>query len=189
MISVFVSQESGIILDGFSAKGLNQRLCWHAFSSRGLTRDKICFQAHLGFSRNVFLCSCVCLRYQFPCCQPGSSFSSKDAHTSSPHGLLTTWQLTSSNQARNSLIPIFFFFNILCMYVFIYLFWLRQVFVAARGVFIATCGVFSCCMRTLSCGMHAGSSPRPGVEPGPLHWERRVLSTGPQGSPSHPSLM
>ena len=35
--------------------------------------------------------------------------------------------------------------------LFIYLFWLCQVLVAA-------CGIFSCGMRTLSCGMHAGSS-------------------------------
>ena len=37
--------------------------------------------------------------------------------------------------------------------LFIYLFKLRWVLVAARGIFVAACGIFSCGMRTFSCGM------------------------------------
>ena len=60
-----------------------------------------------------------------------------------------------------------FFLNIL----FIYLFWLHQVLVAARGLFIAAClvaayGIFSCGMWTLSCGMW-DLVPRLGTEPRP----------------------
>ena len=49
--------------------------------------------------------------------------------------------------------------------IFIFLFWLCWVIVAAQGVFTEACGLFSCDMQTLSCGMqtlscsmHAGSS-------------------------------
>ena len=49
----------------------------------------------------------------------------------------------------------------------IYLFiWLHRVLVAA-------CGIFSWGMRD--------PVPWPGIEPGPLHWERGVLATGPPG--------
>ena len=47
-----------------------------------------------------------------------------------------------------------FFKNI---YLFIYLFWLRQALVAAHGISVATCGIFSCGMRDLV--------PWPGIEP------------------------
>ena len=30
--------------------------------------------------------------------------------------------------------------------------------------------------------------PWPGMEPAPLHWERQVLATGPQGSPRRPTV-
>ena len=45
-------------------------------------------------------------------------------------------------------------------------FWLPWVLVAA-------CGIFCCCMQ--------GLVSWPGIEPGPLHWELRVLDTGPPG--------
>ena len=48
--------------------------------------------------------------------------------------------------------------------------WLHQVLVVA-------CGIFSCNIQTLSCSM----SPDQGLNPGPLHWEHRVLATGPPG--------
>ena len=47
----------------------------------------------------------MCLRSPFPCCQPGSSVSSRGGHRSLPHNLPATWQLTSSNPARDSLSP------------------------------------------------------------------------------------
>ena len=53
----------------------------------------------------------------------------------------------------------------LFFFVFIYLFWLSCVLVAAWGIFIVACGLLSCGMWTLSCGMwtvscsmHVGSS-------------------------------
>ena len=56
--------------------------------------------------------------------------------------------------------------------IFISLFvWLRRVFVVARGI-------FSCGMRELV--------PWPqGSNPGPLRWERRILTTGPPGKVPH----
>ena len=41
--------------------------------------------------------------------------------------------------------------------------WLHQVLVAVHGVF--SCGIWD-------------SVPQPGIEPGTLHWELRVLATG-----------
>ena len=50
--------------------------------------------------------------------------------------------------------------------LFVYLFWLCQVLVAAHRIFVVACRIFSCGMQDLSvaargllsCGMHAGSS-------------------------------
>ena len=58
----------------------------------------------------------------------------------------------------------------------IYLFtWLRWVLVTAGGL-------LSCGRRTLSCSMHVGPSfLTRDRTPGPLHWERRVLTTAPPG--------
>ena len=39
-------------------------------------------------------------------------------------------------------------------------------------------GIFSCAMQTISCGMW-DLLLQPGIEPGSLHWELGVLSTGP----------
>ena len=69
--------------------------------------------------------------------------------------------------------PTLFIFNI---YLFICLFWLLWVLVAA-------CRIYSCSMRTLSCGMHVGSNSPPGIEPGPpalgawslTHWTTREV--------------
>ena len=55
------------------------------------------------------------------------------------------WQYSHIQQLLHFLKNIYLF---MC---FIYLFWLHQVLVAARGIFIAACGL-------LSWGMHAGSS-------------------------------
>ena len=60
--------------------------------------------------------------------------------------------------------------------------------VVAHRIFIAVCGIFSCSMWDLSvvacellvatCGIQL---PDQGSNLGPLHWERRVLATGPPG--------
>ena len=66
--------------------------------------------------------------------------------------------------------------------LFIYLFKLRWVLVAARGIFVAACGIFSCGMRTFSCGMWDLVS-QPGIQPRPpalgawslTHWTTREV--------------
>ena len=50
--------------------------------------------------------------------------------------------------------------------------WPRQVLVAACGIFVAACRLLvEACMQDLV----------PQLNPGPLHWERGVLPTGPPG--------
>ena len=49
-------------------------------------------------------------------------------------------------------------------------------------ILIATCRIFSCGMQTSSWGMW-DLVPQSGIEPGPLHWEHRVLATGLPGEP------
>ena len=74
-------------------------------------------------------------------------------------------------------------------FIFIYLFiWLLQVLVAAHRIFdlpAVAHGVFSCSVQTLSCAMW-DRVPWPGIKPSPLHWEGRLLATGP---PSGKSLV
>ena len=65
--------------------------------------------------------------------------------------------------------------------LFIYL-----IYFVAR-VLVVACGFLSYDMRTLSCSMHVGSSSPTRSNPGPLHWERGVLTTAPPGK-SLPSL-
>ena len=48
-------------------------------------------------------------------------------------------------------------------------------------IYLAVPGL-SCSIWTLSFGMW-DPIPWPGIEPRPLHWEHRVLATGPQGKP------
>ena len=48
------------------------------------------------------------------------------------------------------------------------------------GSLVEACGIFNCGMWTLSCNMW-DLVPQLGIEPGPLHWERGVLSSGPAG--------
>ena len=48
-----------------------------------------------------------------------------------------------------------------------------KIFIWPHWVLVAVCGVFSCCTWDLV--------PRPGVVPGPLHWEDGVSATGPPG--------
>ena len=72
--------------------------------------------------------------------------------------------------------------------LFINLFWLRQVLVAAHGIFVTACGIFSCSIQDLllryadslvvACGIQF---PDQGSNPGPLHWEHGILPTGPPG--------
>ena len=62
-------------------------------------------------------------------------------------------------------------FNI---YVFIWLLW---VLAMALGIFLVACRIF---FFFFFKPKHASSSDQ-GLNPGPLHWERRVLATGPQG--------
>ena len=75
---------------------------------------------------------------------------------------------------------VLFFFNI-------YLFWLHQVLVAARGIFVAAClvaicGLLSCGMQTLSCSMHVGSSSLTRDQTwAPCIGNMGVSPTGPQG--------
>ena len=56
-------------------------------------------------------------------------------------------------------------------------FYLLSIYLAAPGPSCSTFdlhhGIFRCCTWVLV--------PRPGVEPGPLHWELRVLATRPPG--------
>ena len=68
--------------------------------------------------------------------------------------------------------------------IYFYLFiWPHRLLVAALGcpVSAAVCRIFSRSMGTLSCGMW-DLVPWPGIEPGPLPWECRVLTTGPPGT-------
>ena len=68
--------------------------------------------------------------------------------------------------------------------IYFYLFiWLHRLLVAALGrpISAAACRIFSYTMGTLSCGMW-DLVPWPGIEPGPLPWECRVLTTGPPGT-------
>ena len=74
----------------------------------------------------------------------------------------------------------FFFKVFFLMFLFI---WLLQVLVAARRIFelqspLQYIGSFSCGLQTLSCAMW-DRVPWPGIKPSPLHWEGRLLATGP----------
>ena len=70
-----------------------------------------------------------------------------------------------------------FFFQILFHYSFfvcLFVFWLYKVLVATLGIF--------------SCGMW-DPVPWPGINPGLLRWEHRVLGTGPPGTSLHYRLL
>ena len=65
-----------------------------------------------------------------------------------------------------------------------FFFWLFQVLVAALQIFVAACRIFlgvACRLSVVACRIQF---PNQGSDPGPLNWEHRVLTTGPQGSPS-----
>ena len=57
-------------------------------------------------------------------------------------------------------------------------------------VLIGACWIFTCSMQTLK-SQHVRTEflrswfPSQGSNPGPLHWEHRVLATGPLGKPPH----
>ena len=66
--------------------------------------------------------------------------------------------------------------------------WLLQVLVAVRKIFelqssLQYVGSFSCGKQTRSCGMW-DRVPWRGIKPSPLHWEGRVLATGPPSGKS-----
>ena len=66
-----------------------------------------------------------------------------------------------------------------------YLFvWLYQVFVVAREIFVVAHGILSCVMSTLSCSVWDLVSDQE-LNPGPMHWEYRVLATDHKRSPQN----
>ena len=74
------------------------------------------------------------------------------------------WFPNTAHLCPSSFVAVMFM-AFLFFFVFIYLFWLSCVLVAAWGIFIVACGLLSCGMWTLSCGMwtvscsmHVGSS-------------------------------
>ena len=56
---------------------------------------------------------------------------------------------------------------------FFFLIWLHWVLVGTCRIFTAACWIFSCSLWD--------PASWPGIEPGPLHWECRVLATGSPG--------
>ena len=88
-----------------------------------------------------------------------------------------------------------FFLFFVCLFVYLFI-WLRRVLVSAHGIFVVACGVFQLRHSGIFQLWHAGSLvaarellaaacgiqfPDQGSNPGPLHWECRVLATGPPG--------
>ena len=69
-----------------------------------------------------------------------------------------------------------------CVYLLVSLFDCARSQLRHTGpvIFIETCESFSCGMRTLSCSKW-DLVPRSGIKSSPLHWEHRVLATGPPG--------
>ena len=81
----------------------------------------------------------------------------------------------------------------MCVYIYtyVYLFWLCQFLVSALEIFNLCCGirdfffflVASCELLVVACGIYF---PNQRLNPGPLHWEQRVLATGPPTQPLYP---
>ena len=71
------------------------------------------------------------------------------------------WNI-SIKEIRENRLPMLAYVKVTFIYhlffVFIYLFWLHRVLVAARGIFVVACGLLVAACRLLSCGMCAGSS-------------------------------
>ena len=69
------------------------------------------------------------------------------------------------------------------LFNFIYLFWLRQVLVAARGTFVAACGLLVAACKLLVVACMQDLVPPPGIEPRPpalgaqslTHWTTREV--------------
>ena len=75
-----------------------------------------------------------------------------------------------------------FLHDFLKKYLFIYLFRLCWVLVAAPGIFVAACGLLVvACMRTQLQHACRILFPDKGLNLGPLHWEHGVLPTRPPG--------
>ena len=81
--------------------------------------------------------------------------------------------LQLGNKAQANYATWFFFSLGNIFFSNIYLFRLSWVLVVAPRI-------FSCSMQTLSCGLQ-NLVPWPGIELRPLHWEHRVLASGPPG--------
>ena len=94
---------------------------------------------------------------------------------------LRVYSLNCQHQSKG-----FFFF---LMFIYLFIFWLRRVLVAARGIFTASCRIFSL-RRTGSvveaCGLSYPAAfgtpvPRPGIKPVFPELEGGFLTTGPPG--------
>ena len=87
--------------------------------------------------------------------------------------------------------PPLFFSIIFSLFLIIHLFWLHQVFVAARGIFHCSAQPLQvqradCRVHRFHCSAARGILvPRPGVELGPLHCKVDSQPLDHQGSPLH----
>ena len=97
--------------------------------------------------------------------------SLKDEENEAQRGRVTGLEYSASPEQGPSRMRVSFLLIIgFLKYIFI---WLLRVLAAACEIFIVACGIFSCSTW--------GLAPDQGSNPGPLHWERGVLTTGPPG--------